>query len=481
MWSKLLHMTALQKFWISAIAFLFFAIAGFSLRMYWLPAIPFVALIAALAFENIVILWFILIASIPLSTELMVTPTLGLDAPDEPLMIILTGISILWLVFKPQSFPKHLRNHHLWLLLLLHVAWIAITCIFSVNVLVSIKYLLAKSWYIIPFVVLPNMLHLKRAQMLFAIKCLCISMLFVAAQSLVRHALVNFTFIGINTTTEPFFRNHVNYSAMLVFVLAIVCAAWWHQKKYQGINNKILQWSALICLVGILLAFSRGAWVALLAGAAVIYVVRKNWLKQTLACIGISFILFATWLIYDNNYLQFSNNYNTTIFHSNFEEHLQATWQLKDVSNAERFYRWVAGVRMSNEHLFSGYGPNNFYPHYKGYTVASFRTWVSDNDDHSSVHNYFLLMLIEHGIPGFIFFSILLIAMLLYAQKMYHERKDAFGKTFAMTIAVLLTMISCIIFMNDMIETDKVGSIFFLCLGLLIWLKNEPQELGAVN
>jgi hypothetical protein len=35
--------------------------------------------------------------------------------------------------------------------------------------------------------------------------------------------------------------------------------------------------------------------------------------------------------------------------------------------------------------------------------------------------------------------------------------------------------------MNDMIETDKVGSIFFLCLGLLIWLKNEPEELGAVG
>jgi O-antigen ligase len=481
MWSKMLHIKPLQKFWISTTAFLFFAIAGAWLRMYWLPAIPFAALLGVAAFTNVSILWFILIASIPLSTELMVTPSLGLDAPDEPLMMILTGISILWLAFKPQSFPKHLRSHHLWLLLLLHVAWIGITCIFSVNVGVSVKYLLAKFWFIIPFVVLPNMLGLKREQMLFAIKCLCVSMLFVAAQSLVRHALVNFTFIGINSTTAPFFRNHVNYSAMLVFVMAILSAAWWHQKKYAGIDNRILKWSVLICVAGIVLSFSRGAWVALLAGAAVIYFVRKNWLKQALLIAGIVLISFSTWLVYDNNYLKFSNNFNTTIFHENFEEHLQATWQLKDVSNAERFHRWVAGVRMSNQHLLSGYGPNNFYPHYKGYTVASFRTWVSDNDDHSSVHNYFLLMLIEQGIPGLIFFSILFIAMLLYAQKMYQQRKDAFGKTFSMTIAVLLTMIGCIIFMNDMIETDKVGSIFFLCLGLLIWLKNEPEELGAIG
>ena len=57
-------------------------------------------------------------------------------------------------------------------------------------------------------------------------------------------------------------------------------------------------------------------------------------------------MLSFVWLIADNNYVRFSSNHDSTIFHTDFSEHIQATIELKDVSNAERFYRWVAGVKM---------------------------------------------------------------------------------------------------------------------------------------
>ena len=108
-----------------------------------------------------------------------------------------------------------------------------------------------------------------------------------------------------------------------------------------------------------------------------------------------------------------------------------STYQLKDVSTAERFYRWIAGVRMIKDNWLTGYGPNTFYENYKGYTVPAYKTWVSDNPEHSTVHNYFLLTAIEQGIPGFIFFTAAVGAMIYYAQHLYHRVKDPFYKTVA--------------------------------------------------
>ena len=118
-----------------------------------------------------------------------------------------------------------------------------------------------------------------------------------------------------------------------------------------------------------------------------------------------SFAVF--WIKADDRYLQYAHDYRTTIFHHDFREHLQATYQLKDVSTAERFYRWIAGVRMIKDNALTGYGPNTFYNNYKPYAVPAFKTWVSDNKEHSTVHNYFLLIAIEQGIPGLLFFLLL--------------------------------------------------------------------------
>jgi O-antigen ligase len=167
-------------------------------------------------------------------------------------------------------------------------------------------------------------------------------------------------------------------------------------------------------------------------------------------------------------YLKYAPDFETTIFHKNFGEHLIATYKLKDVSTEERFYRWIAGVRMIKDNWLTGYGPNTFYDNYKEYAVPAFKTWVSDNKEHSTVHNYFLLTAIEQGLPGL---SLLLIpfgAMLYYSHRLYHRIKNPFYKTMALTTSVITIMIIVVNFLSDLIETDKVGSIFFLYLAVLI-------------
>jgi O-antigen ligase len=169
-----------------------------------------------------------------------------------------------------------------------------------------------------------------------------------------------------------------------------------------------------------------------------------------------------------DRYLQFSHDYKTTIYHEKFSEHLTATYKLKDVSTAERYYRWIAGVRMAKDSWMTGFGPNTFYNNYRGYAVPAFKTWVSVNKEKSTVHNYFLFLLIEQGLIGMLLFIFLVGAMFWYAQNIYWRTSDPFWKITAAVCGMLLVMICVINFLSDLIESDKVGSIFFIVLAVLV-------------
>jgi O-antigen ligase len=224
----------------------------------------------------------------------------------------------------------------------------------------------------------------------------------------------------------------------------------------------------VILSFALFLSYARGAWLALFTGIAAVWLIRKRTLVVTYCAVILLMLAALLWLRSNDRYLQYAHDYRTTIWHENFQEHLSATYEFKDASTAERFYRWIAGVRMVKDNWLTGYGPNSFYYNYKPYAVPAFRTWVSDNPEHSTVHNYFLLMTIEQGLPGLLFFLLLTGAMLYYAQHLYHRVSDIFYKRVALLCGVITIMILTVNFLSDLIETDKIGSLFFLCLSLLI-------------
>jgi len=132
---------------------------------------------------------------------------------------------------------------------------------------------------------------------------------------------------------------------------------------------------------------------------------------------------------------------------------------------------------MIKDNWLTGYGPNTFYGNYKPYAVPAYKTWVSDNQDRSTVHNYFLLTIIEQGIPGLILLLLLVGTVFYYAQHLYHRVKDRLYKVTAITTGAILTMLMVVNFLSDLIETDKVGSLFFLCIAVLVVVDlNTRQE-----
>ena len=469
----------LINYWLPALAAIACFVLGVVLDEKLLLILPFAVLAMLLFAINLRYLFFALLAAIPLSTEFAVTDTLSTDLPDEPMMLLLSGSLVCILLIKPSLFPVELKKSSLFFLLLLQLSWTLVTVLFSHEVWLSVKYSLAKTWFILAFVV-GSLLFLKtKKDLVLASKCLIFSMLLPISVSLIRHAGKGFTFESINSTLDPFFRNHVNYSALLVCLFPILFV-WYHFAV--GRLRKWILFCMGLFLAALFFAYSRGAWLCLLSGAIAWVAVKRKFLLSLITAVIILAALSLFWLVQQDNYLKFAPDFNTTTQHTDFNEHLEATYTLKDMSTMERFYRWIAGIKMVNEEKLIGYGPNTFTIYYKEYTVAAFKTWVSKNEEKSSVHNYFLLIAIEQGLPGLLLLFVLLISMFAIAVKGYHVLNDPFERSLSMLCAVVLSMVVTLNLLSDLIETDKIGSIYFLLLGLLIRVQvkiNQQQTNNA--
>jgi O-antigen ligase len=444
---------------------LIIALAVFT-EQYYLAAIPFLILFFYASWQNRNAVFFLLLFTLPFSFEYNFSSTLGTDIPDEFLMLLVSGLFLAYWLYSPMAISKNILKHPLIIFLFIGLCWTMITVLFSTQPIISLKYLLAKGWYIGAFVLAPVIIFNNKKTISLAALTLAMTIFLSTLITLVRHVRNDFSFATINEAVFPFFRNHVNYSAMLVCIVPVFFALF-HLSKIKKLKSLIVL-TIIIILTALFFSYARGAWLAFFAGLLSYWFIKKRLLFYSYIAAIIITIGSLFWIKTNDHYLQFTHDYKTTIFHENFREHLIATYKLKDVSTAERFYRWIAGVRMIKDNWLTGYGPASFYNNYKGYTVPAFKTWVSKNRDHSTVHNYFFLIAIEQGIPGLIFFLLLSAAMLYYAQHLYQRVKDIFYRTVAATTGVMLTMIITVNFLSDLIETDKIGSLFFLCLATLI-------------
>src|SRR5690606_28371930 len=141
-----------------------------------------------------------------------------------------------------------------------------------------------------------------------------------------------------------------------------------------------------------------------------------------------------------------------TIYHDDFGSHMSSTFDGEDVSSMERVYRWVAAVRMVSDRPLMGVGSGNFYDFYKRYTLSSFETYVSENEEQSTVHNYFLFILVEQGFIGLAIFVLLTYFIFRDGSKLYQEKKGMEQRTVLILLQSMLAIYVCLM-LNDMLET----------------------------
>jgi O-antigen ligase len=435
-----------------------------------------------LIFQTIVdfkkVFWLALI-SIPLSTELTLGPTLEIHMPVEPLMIGLTLVYIIYIIANPQKINVKALKHPLIIMLIIHLVWIFITMLMSNLFVVSLKFFISKMWYVIVFTALGMQCIKDEKDFKTFFWVVFLPLLFATLVVFVRLALINFAFEDIQTVMKPFFRNHISYSSILaLFIPFIFLAATWYRRW--SLTWWFLVGGFIFILFSIQFSYTRTAYGGLVLAVGGLLVVQWKLIKPALVLSACILLAGATFIVNDNQYLEFAPNYDKTITHTDFNSLVEATYKLEDISTMERVYRWVAAARMSQEELVFGYGPGNFYNFYKGYTVYKFQTYVSDNPEKSGVHSYFLMMLVDQGILGCLIFFALTFAILIYGEKIYHETRNKERAKIILSIIYSMIVIDSFLLINDMIETDKVGSFFFIMIGMLVNFDLLNQKEKAV-
>ena len=297
--------------------------------------------------------------------------------------------------------------------------------------------------------------------------CVFLAILFTVIIILIRHAAVGFSFHEVNFVLKPFYRNHVAYASLLVLFFPFLWYAPTWYPKYSW-TWWLLVVSIGVFLIAIYLTYTRAAYVSLVLAIGAYCIIRFRLMKVAICSALIVGILGIAYVSTNNKYLDFAPDYNKTITHKKFDNLLEATAKGEDISTMERVYRWVAGFYMVKEHPYFGFGPGNFYSFYQSYTVTSFATYVSDNPEHSGVHSYFLMTAIEQGIIGLLIFLALCFAALLLAEKLYHQTTTPATRRLVLMAVLSLVIIDSILLINDMVETDKVGSFFFLAMAILV-------------
>ncbi|NNF36763.1 MAG: O-antigen ligase family protein [Saprospiraceae bacterium] len=424
--------------------------------------IPAIIAFGVLIMMKVRWIYFLFALVIPFSIEVELPGGLGTDLPSEPVMWILTGVGLLYLVSRPLVVTDVRWKHPVSLLIIAHIMWIGLTAYLSQDVVISTKFFLAKVWYVIPFYFLFLLIHDNQGRLQGFFKVLITAMVVSILIVIVRHAGYGFSFKSINEAVHPIFRNHVNYACMLVALIPYV----WANLRI----SKSMVWAAglFLFLLAIYLSYTRAAMVALVIGVGAYMIIRWRLARPAIIITVLSVVLVIPYLLNDNKYLDYAPEYERAIAHYKFDNLIEATYKFEDISTMERLYRWVAGKEMIAERPFFGFGPGTFYSYYQDYSVAEFQTYVSNNPERSGIHNYYLMTFVEQGFLGFLIFALFIIAGIIYGEKAYHQAVDNHRKYFNMAATVSLIMISAILLINDLVEADKVGPFLFIAMAIIV-------------
>ncbi len=447
--------------------------------------IPFLVVGGVITILDYKLVFYFLIICLPLSFSVYLGGNAFVELPTEPLMILFLVI-VLFRPFVVKNYDFKFNHHTLSLFMIAQLLWLIPVTLNSTDLVISVKYLVSKYWYIGTFFFATGIFIKKVRDFKLLFWLLFVPALLVSFIITFRHATHNFEFYWANYINGPFYDNHVIYGTYMATILPYVFfARKWYAKgtwKYRLLNYGFFYF---IFAVGI--SYTRASWLSLIIIVAVYFLMKWKLIKPTIIAALIVLAGLLTYILSNYKYVEYAPNFEKTIFHEgDIAGHLAATYSFEDVSGMERIYRWVAAKNMIAARPWLGFGTNCFYDNYRHYAVRSFETYVSDNPEKSTTHNYFIMVASEQGIFGSLLFLSLCIAILVVGQRVYHEVEDKELRNIGVAATLSMTVLIFHLLLNDLIETDKLGTLFFMALAILIrvdlWNKSKRKlDSGSSN
>ena len=436
---------------------------------FYFALIPFVLAIVFFAVWSIDKVLYLIVFFVPLSIPLReYFPGLGIDfyIPTEPLLF---GVLLLFL-FKlgvEQRFDKRVLTHPISIVIYIQLLWILITSLTSSMPIVSIKFLIARLWFLAGFYFLATQLFRKRKAMNLYIFLYVLPLLIVIAYTLNRHFGIGiFDKDAANYVMSPFYSDHTSYGAVLAMLIPPVFHFVW-KGNFNATQKLLISVALIILIIALIFSFTRAAWLSLVLAIGAWGVVKlripfKYILSVSLLFIGL-FFAFRTQII-------LSLNQNKQDSSRNIEEHIQSMSNIRtDASNLERLNRWSCAWRMFKQRPVFGWGPGTYMFQYASFQLSYEKTIISTNaHDLGNAHSEYIGPLAESGIFGFLNMILLLCTVLYSALSLYNKIEDKELKAFLLSITLGLITYFIHGTLNNFLDTDKASVLFWGFVAMIV-------------
>ncbi|MFC2151295.1 O-antigen ligase family protein [Bacteroidota bacterium] len=440
---------------------LFFIAINIGFIAYDIYYFAFLPVLLIFLFASFVSLDKILLAIVfftPLSIRLdYIIPNIPINLylPTEPLLLGTLFLFIFKLLLE-RKFDRKILLHPVSIAIYLNLFWIFLTSFTSTMPGVSFKFLLSRLWFVVAMYFLATQIF-RQYKNIETFQWLYIAALIIV----IFYTNIRLSGYGLNNQNAsnwvvwPFFSDHTSYGAMLV--LFIFPLFYFLVRRNDNLYQSVItSFVFVIFSIGIVLSYTRAAWLSLFAGIGLLIVIKlKIKIRYVLiASIGLAMLFFAL-----QNKILDSLEKNEAESSGRFAEHIESMTNItSDASNTERINRWKCAIRMFKEKPFWGWGPGTYTFQYAPFQFSYDRTIISTNfGDLGNTHSEYLGALSESGIIGM--FSFMLVVFLTFrtGYKVYHKTNSKEIKQFVLYIILGLSTYFIHGILNNFLDTDKAS------------------------
>ena len=471
--------------WVYLVSILFILANAYLVykEYYWGFIIPVALLLLVLYIYSLDKILYLIILATPLAVVLADSEFgVAISLPTEPL---LAGVLLIFLLRQLllHDFDKQVWKHPISLAIFFSLIWMLITTLTSEIPVVSMKFLLARLWFVFPFFFVISQLFKEKKNIRLFIWLYIIPLLVVIGYTIYNHSLWNFAEEPGHWVMTPFYNDHTAYGAILAMFLPLAVGLGFN-RDYNKTQRLFCFIAGAVIALALFLSYSRAAWISVVAavGLMVLIVFR---IRLRTVLIGFTAAV-AVFVMFQNQiFMKLEKNKQDSS--SNIMEHIQSISNISsDASNLERINRWKSALRMFSERPVLGWGPGTYQFLYAPFQNSQERTIISTNaGDKGNAHSEYIGPLAESGVLGMLAFLAIAVLTLFTGIKNYQRALDR--EVRLLNLIIVLAFFSYLIhgLLNNFLDTDKASIPFWAMasaiMAMNIYMPKKEKTEPEVN
>lgn len=448
----------LRWFYLIGVLFLALNVVCYIFDFYYIAALPLIPIFLYLLIHKTDKLILFLAFATPLSIPFKdIGGGIGMSLPTEPLIVLLFG-GVLFKLISGKTFDLKILKNPIVLVALINMLWLYITSISSTHPIVSLKYSLSYTWYIVVFLLLMSHFFKSEKAMTTFVWLFSLATFILTAYTLKNHAAEGFTRLYAYTAMRPFLPDHGMYAAAISFALPpmLVIGILGNKMGQSKFAMVVALGVSLVIALGVIFSFTRASWLSLAIAFVVFLLLLAKVKFKTVMTVAVSFL--AVFLLFQNViFSELARNKQDS--DDDIGSHLQSFSNVStDPSNLERLNRWSCVYRMFQDKPVMGFGPGTYTYEYGPYQLPHEMTIISTNSgDLGNVHSEYLRPFAECGLLGGLLWIALVLATLHQGFQVYYESDNL--KIKGLVLGALLGLVTYFIhgFLNNYSEFDKIA------------------------